>query len=124
MIKYLNPPLTIDFIRISTYDGAKSTGKVNNLHINLPPLENKNVIIIDDVVDTAFTANFLVKQIKTEHRVKSVKFVSLLNKKARRTINFEPDYYGFDIDDKFLVGYGLDNNQYDRNIPFLGYIEV
>ena len=123
LIKRINIPLTLDFIRVSTYDGDSSTGKVNHLDITLPPLNDKNVLIVEDIVDTGFTADFLLKSIKLRNNVKSVKLVSLLNKTIARKIEVPVDYIGFEVDDRFVVGYGLDYNQLYRNLPYIGYFE-
>ena len=123
LIKRINIPLTLDFIRVSTYEGDSSTGKVNHLDITLPPLNNKNVLIVEDIVDTGFTADFLIKSIKLRNDVKSIKLISLLNKTMARKIEVQVDYMGFEVDDKFVVGYGLDYDQLYRNLPYIGYIE-
>lgn len=123
LIKRINLPLNIEFIRVSTYKGDSSTGKVNHLDMTLPPLDNKNVLIVEDIVDTGFTADFLLKSIKLKNNTKSLKLVSLLNKKIARKIDVTVDYYGFEVDDKFVVGYGLDYNGFYRNLPYIGYFE-
>ncbi len=123
LIKRINLPLTLEFIRVSTYDGDTSTGKVNHLDMTLPPLDGKNVIVVEDIVDTGFTADFLIKSIQLKNKTKALKLVSLLNKKTARKTDVKIDYYGFDIDDKFVIGYGLDFNGYYRNLPYIGYIE-
>ena len=74
-------------------------------------------------MDTGLTARFLLDFIKTNFHTKSTKFCSLLDKKITRKTDIEPDYYGFDIDDKFVVGYGLDDDGYYRNLRFIGYKE-
>lgn len=123
LIKRINLPMTLEFIRISTYESQSSSGKVNHLDMTLPPLDNKNVLIVEDIVDTGFTADFLLKSINLKNKVKSLKFVSLLNKTSARKVEVDIDYYGFEIDDKFIVGYGLDYDDYCRNIPYIGYFE-
>ena len=123
LIKRINLPLTVEFIRISTYDGDSSTGKVNHLDMTLPPLDGKNVLIVEDIVDTGFTADFLLKSIKLKNKTKTLELISLLNKKIARKIDVPVDYYGFEIDDKFVVGYGLDYDGYYRNLPYIGYFE-
>lgn len=124
LIKKINMPLTLEFIRISTYEGDVSTGKVNHFDMTLPPLDGKNVLIVEDIVDTGFTADFILKSIRLKNRdVKSLKLISLLNKKIARKTEVTVDYYGFDIDNKFVIGYGLDYNGYYRNLPYIGYIK-
>ncbi len=123
LIKRINLPLTLEFIRVSTYEAGTSTGKVNHLDMTLPPLDDKNVLIVEDIVDTGFTAEFLIKSINLKNEIKSLKLISLLNKKIARKNEVNVDYYGFEIDDKFVVGYGLDYNERYRNLPYIGYFD-
>ena len=123
LIKHLKMPLEVEFIRLSSYgSGTISTGKVNAVDISLPDLNNRNVLIIEDIIDTGYTAQFLTNFIKQNFKVKSYKFISLLDKKCRREVDIKADMYGFDIDDKFLIGYGLDYDGYYRNLNYIGYI--
>src|SRR5574344_622258 len=122
LVKNLDMPLKIEFIKLSSYaGGTKTTGKVNAVDISLPDLNGKNVLIIEDIVDTGLTAKFLLDFIKINFRTKSTKFCSLLDKKITRKVEVEPDYYGFEIDNKFVVGYGLDYEGYFRNLRYIGY---
>ncbi len=124
LVKNLNMPLTLEFIRLSSYGaGTQSSGKVNAVDIKLPDLNNKNVLIVEDIVDTGLTAKFLLDFIACNFHTKSTKFISLLDKKITRKTDIEPDYYCFDIDDKFVVGYGLDYNGYFRNLKYIGYAD-
>jgi len=124
LIKELNMPLKIEFIRLSSYNGGtKSSGKVNAVDIKLPDLNDKNVLIIEDIVDTGLTAKFLLDFISCNFHTKSTKFCSLLDKKSTRVTDIEPDYYGFEVGNQFLVGYGLDYDGYYRNLKFIGYKE-
>ncbi len=121
--KHLKMPLRMEFIRLSSYgSGFSSTGKVNAVDISLPDLNDKNVLIIEDIIDTGHTAKFLMDFIRHNFKTNSLKFCSLLDKKVKREVKIDPDYYGFEIDDKFLVGYGLDYDGYYRNLPYIGYI--
>lgn len=122
LVKYLDMPLKMEFIRLSSYGSSTTTsGKVNAVEIKLPDLNDKNVLIIEDIVDTGLTARFLTDFIKCNFHTKSTKFASLLDKKIFRQADIEPDYYGFEIDDKFVVGYGLDYDGYFRNLRYIGY---
>jgi len=124
LVKHLNMPLKMEFIRLSSYNGGTSTtGKVNAVNIDLPDLNGKNVLIIEDIVDTGLTAKFLLDFIKMNFHTKSTKFCSLLDKKITRKVDVEPDFYCFDVDDKFLIGYGLDLDGYGRNLNYIGYKE-
>lgn len=122
--KYLKMPLRMEFIRLSSYgSGFTSTGKVSAVDIALPDLNNKNVLIIEDIIDTGHTAKFLIDFINHNFKTKSLKFCSLLDKKCKREVDVDADFYCFEIDNKFLVGYGLDYDGYYRNIPYIGYVE-
>lgn len=122
--KHLNMPLKIEFIRLSSYNGGTSTsGKVNAVDISLPDLNGKNVLIIEDIVDTGLTAKFLLDFLNCNFHTKSTKFCSLLDKKITRVADVDADYYGFEVDDKFLIGYGLDYDGYYRNLRYIGYVD-
>ena len=124
LVKYLDMPLKMEFIRLSSYgSGTVTTGKVNAVDISLPDLNGKNVLIIEDIVDTGLTAKFLLDFMHCNFKTKSTKFCSLLDKKITRQTDIEPDYYGFDIDDRFVVGYGLDYDGLYRNLRYIGYVE-
>ena len=121
--KVLTMPLKMEFIRLSSYGtGTTSTGKVNAVDITLPDLNDKNVLIVEDIIDTGHTAKFLMDFINHNFHTKSLKFCSLLDKKVKREVDIDADYYCFEVDDKFLVGYGLDYEGYFRNLPFIGYV--
>lgn len=122
--KHLNMPLKMEFIRLSSYGSAfVSTGKVRAVDISLPDLNGKNVLVIEDIVDTGHTAKFLIDFINLNFKPKTFKFCSLLDKKCKREVEIDPDYFCFEVDDKFLVGYGLDYDGYYRNLPYIGYVE-
>ena len=122
--KHLKMPVRMEFIRLSSYgSGFSSTGKVSAVDIALPDLNNKNILIVEDIIDTGHTAKFLVDFINHNFKPKTLKFCSLMDKKCKREVDINPDYSCFDIDNKFLVGYGLDYDGYYRNIPYVGYVE-
>ncbi len=125
LVKHLKMPLRMEFIRLSSYGtNYTSTGKVSAVDISLPDLNDKNVLIIEDIIDTGHTAQFLTNFIKNNFKTKSMKFISLLDKRCKRVVDINPDMYGFTIDDKFLVGYGLDYDGYYRNLTYVGYVEI
>ena len=125
LVKYLTMPVKMEFIRLSSYGSSMSTsGKVNAVDISLPDLNDKNVLIIEDIVDTGLTAKFLLDFINNNFHTKSTKFCSLLDKKCSRRTQIEPEYVGFEIDNKFVIGYGLDYDGQFRNLPYIGYVEV
>lgn len=109
-------------MRVSSYSGTHSTGKLN---FSLDISENiidKNVVIIEDIIDTGRTLYYLKNYFK-EKKPKVLKICTLLDKKERREFDIEPDYTGFNIPDKFVVGFGLDYDEKYRNLPFIGYLE-
>ena len=125
LAKHLTMPVKMEFIRLSSYgNGTAFSGKVNAVDISLPDLNGKNVLIIEDIIDTGHTAKFLVDFLNNNFKFKDLKFCALLDKKIKRVANIQADYYCFEIDDKFVVGYGLDSEGYYRNLPYIGYIEV
>ena len=110
----------IEFIKISSYIGEKSSGKVTlNLEVKKENIENKHVIIVEDIVDTGRSLDYLTKHI-LEMKPKSLKTCALLDKKMKRVIDINPDYVGFEIDDLFVIGYGLDDEQKLRQLPYIG----
>lgn len=125
LAKHLTMPVKMEFIRLSSYgNGTAFSGKVNAVDISLPDLNGKNVLIIEDIIDTGHTAKFLVDFLNNNFKFKDLKFCALLDKKIKRVANIQADYYCFEIDDMFVVGYGLDSEGYYRNLPYIGYIEV
>ena len=123
--KHLKMPVDMEFIRLSSYgSGFTSSGKVNAVDISLPDLNGKNVLIVEDIIDTGHTARFLMDFLNHNFKTKSLKFCSLLDKKIKREVDIDPDYYGLEVDDKFLVGYGLDYDGFYRNLPYIGYVEI
>lgn len=124
LVRNMDIPVKMEFIRLSSYGGATtSSGKVSAVDISLPDLNGKNVLIIEDIVDTGLTARFLLDFVNNNFRTKSTRFCSLLDKKCFRKTQIEPDYVGFEIDDKFVVGYGLDVDGHFRNLSYIGYFK-
>lgn len=122
--KHLTMPLRMEFVSLSSYgDSEKSSGKVSALNLSLPPLENKNVLVVEDIMDTGLTLKFLLDFLKTKCRAKDVKLAVMCDKKCARKYDISPDFYAIDVDDKFIVGFGLDYNEHYRNIPYIGYFE-
>ena len=112
----------IDFITASSYGSSTmSSGVIKIVYDPGTNFYNKNVIIVEDIVDTGNTLTYLVSKIK-ERGPKSVKICTLLNKQARRTADITPDYIGFEVDDLFVIGYGLDYDQRFRGLPYVGYL--
>lgn len=109
----------IEFVSLSSYEGTESTGQVR-FHLDVKQnLEGKNVILVEDIVDTGLTIQFLLEHFRLK-KPKSLKLCSLLRKKARLKVEVPIDYLGFDIEDKFVIGYGLDFNGNYRELPYIG----
>lgn len=113
----------LDFMKVSSYgEGTQTTGNVE-LKIDLSTnIENKNVIIVEDIIDSGYTLNYLYDYLKSKNP-KTLKICVLLDKKERREKGIKVDYTGFGIENKFVVGYGLDYADKYRNLPYVGYIE-
>lgn len=122
LAKRIKNNVIFEFIEVSSYKGTESTGTVR-MHKDIKnSIEEKDVIIIEDIVDTGRTLDFLLEHLK-EKNPKSIKIATLLSKPSRRVVELNVDYIGFKIEDKFVVGFGLDYDQNLRNLPYIGYIE-
>lgn len=122
LIKRLHMPIQFEFVRLSSYgNDEKSSGNIKPVDLTLPILEGKNVLIVEDIVDTGHTANFMIDYIKIQHKPAIIKFATLLDKICARQKHVDINYSGFEVDDKFVVGYGLDYMGYFRNLPYIGY---
>lgn len=122
LILKLDFPLSVDFMVIKSYDDStESSGMIRieeDITINI---ENRHVIVIEDIVDTGQTVNVLMKKLQTNNP-KSLKLATLLDKPSRRKVDVVPDFSCFEIEDKFVVGFGLDYAQQYRNLPFIGIL--
>lgn len=122
--KCLKMPVRMEFVSLSSYGaGEKSSGKVSALNLSLPPLENKNVLVVEDIMDTGLTLKFLLDFIETKCKARDVRLAVMCDKKCARKYDISPDFYAIDVDDKFIVGFGLDYNEIYRNLPYIGYFE-
>ena len=122
LTKYISNELELEFIRVSSYFGTNSRGVVELKQDLDSSIENKDVIIIEDIIDTGRTLYYL-KEHLLQRNPNSLKICTLLDKKDRRVMEINADYVAFNIPDKFVVGYGLDIDEKYRNLPYIGYIE-
>ena len=123
VMKRINLDTEIDFISASSYgSGTTSSGVVKIKKDIELDIYNKNVIIIEDIVDTGTTLKFL-KEYLADRNPKCVKICTLLDKPAGRKVEIEADYIGFTVEDLFIVGYGLDSDQKYRDLPYISYLE-
>ena len=116
LIRHIDTDLEIDFIRISSYgDQQESTGHVKVLKPLSADISGRHVIVVEDIVDSGLSVKFLNKMMLAFNPVK-LKFATLLHKPSKTVANIKMDYVGFEIEDKYVVGYGLDDRQYKRNL--------
>ncbi|MFW6149456.1 MAG: hypoxanthine phosphoribosyltransferase [Atribacterota bacterium] len=119
LARCIKVPMLIDFMSISSYGAStESSGVVRILKDLDENIEKKDVLIVEDIIDTGLTLDYLLRMLKSRNPA-SIKVCALLNKKERRQIDVPIDYCGFDIPDKFVIGYGLDYNGLYRNIPYI-----
>ncbi len=115
LVREIEGDVVIDFIAVSSYGaGTSSSGEVKMIKDLSEPIKDKNVIIVEDIIDTGVTLCYL-KKLLLARSPKSLKVCSLLDKPSRRKVDFEGDYVGFEIENEFVVGYGLDYNEKMRN---------
>ena len=124
LMKHIELPVEIDFMKVSSYGaGSKTSGNINiilDLHRN--DLEDVDIIIVEDIIDSGRTLSHLSEYLKLKG-AKSVKTVTLLDKPERREVNFVPDYTGKVIPDEFVVGYGLDYDERYRSLPYVAILD-
>ena len=123
--RHLTMPVTMDFISCSSYGSGTSSSGVVRFNKDLDePVEGKDVLLVEDIIDTGRTLSYLVKVLSERH-ARSLKLATLLDKPSRRVCHdVVVDYCCFQIPDEFVVGYGLDYDQQYRNLPYIAYIEM
>ncbi|MCH7926720.1 MAG: hypoxanthine phosphoribosyltransferase [Candidatus Dadabacteria bacterium] len=122
LIREVKIPISLDFLSVSSYSGQSHTGVVRIIKDLDENIENKHVILIEDIIDTGLTLNYILGMLR-ERKPASIKVCALLDKKVRRIIDIAIYYKGFEIPDEFVVGYGMDYNQQYRNLPFIGILK-
>lgn len=123
IIRLIDLPFSIDFIIASSYVKTESSGDIQISYSIKETVENRDVLIIEDIIDTGLTVKFLIDLI-AQRTPKSIKVCALLNKKDRRQVEVPLDYVGFEIPDLFVVGYGMDYENRFRNLPTVKVIEM
>lgn len=124
LAKKIKNNVRFEFIRVSSYgDSQESSGKVTMKLDLQDSIEGRDVIVIEDIIDTGRTLSYLRDYLKDKNPA-SLKICTLLDKKERRIFDIEPDYTAFNIPDKFVVGYGLDDKENLRNLPYVGYYDI
>lgn len=122
LLKEISIPMSLDFLSISSYSGQVQTGVVRILKDLDQNIEDKYVILIEDIIDTGLTLNYILKTLKAR-KPAGVRVCALLDKKVRRIVDIPIDYRGFEIPDEFVVGYGMDYEQGYRNLPFIAVLK-
>ena len=124
LAKRISVPVTLDFMSVSSYGmDTKSSGVVKIVKDLDDSIKGKNVIVVEDVVDSGRTLSYLLDMLK-DRGPKSLRLCTLLDKPERRVVPVHVDYTGFEIPDEFVVGYGLDYAQKYRNLPYIGVVEL
>lgn len=122
LMRAIDLNLTIDYIAVSSYGKEKnSSGEVRIVKDLDEPLQGRDIILVEDILDTGLTLSYLVNSFRARGAT-SIKIATLLNKPERRKVEVHADYVGFDIPDKFVVGYGLDYAERYRNLPYIGVV--
>src|SRR6266702_6693599 len=119
LARAIDLPLKMDFIGTSSYQGTKTSGVVRITNDLSRPIDGEHILLVEDIVDTGLTMQYLLENLGARHPA-SVKVCALLEKPARARAKVPIDYKGFVIEDKFVVGYGLDYDEKYRNLPFVG----
>jgi len=124
LAKNITVPVSLDFMQVSSYgNGTSSSGIVRIMKDLDDSMEGKEVLIVEDIIDSGKTLHYLIPVLK-QRNPESIRLCALLNKPDRREAEVVIDYLGFDIPDEFVVGYGLDYAQKYRNLPYIGVVEL
>ena len=122
LAKRITVPVSLDFMSVSSYGSeTKSSGVVKIVKDLDEPIKGKNVLVVEDIVDSGRTLSYLMEMLK-DRGPESLRLCTLLDKPERRVVDVHVDYTGFQIPDEFVVGYGLDYDQRYRNLPYIGVI--
>lgn len=123
LVRAITIPCTVDFMSVSSYgSGTKPSGEVRIIKDIDLCLENYDVLIVEDILDSGNTLNY-VKDILSKRNPKSLKICTMFDKPSRRQVNIQADYVGYEIADEFIVGYGLDYDERYRNLPYVGVLK-
>jgi len=123
IMKHTTIETKLDFISASSYGSSTTSSGVVKIKYDASiNMYNENVIVVEDIIDTGNTLKYVIEKLK-ERGPKTIKICTMLNKEARRTTDIHADYVGFDVDDLFVIGYGLDFDQKFRGLPYISYLE-
>jgi hypoxanthine phosphoribosyltransferase len=122
LMRAMDLPSSIDLMEVSSYAGTETSGQVRILKDLSKPIEGRDVIVVEDIIDTGLTLNYLLGYL-ADRQPASIKICCLLDKPARRLAEISIDYRGFTIPDRFVIGYGLDYEERYRNLPYIGVLK-
>ncbi len=122
LVMKMKTPIMLETIQVSSYEGTQSTGNIIMKKGLDSDISGKDVLIVEDIIDTGYTLKYLKEYLQSLNP-NSIKIAVLADKKERRKIDVKVDYTCFEIENKFVVGYGFDVDERGRNIPFIGYLE-
>ncbi len=122
LMRAMDLPSSIDLMEVSSYAGTETSGQVRILKDLSKPIEGRDVIVVEDIIDTGLTLNYLLGYL-ADRQPASIKICCLLDKPARRLADIPIDYIGFTIPDRFVIGYGLDYEERYRNLPYIGVLK-
>ena len=119
LMKQISIDCNMDFMCLSSYSGTSSTGQVRTMLDLRESIKNRHVVIVEDIVDTGLTLQYLMSNLKSRGAA-SLEICCLLNKPCNRKVDIHPKYVGFEVENEFVIGYGLDYNELYRNLPYIG----
>lgn len=123
LAKEIQVPMNMDFMAVSSYGSStKTSGVVRIIHDLHENVEGKDILIVEDIIDTGLTLHYLIENLKSRNP-NSIRICCLLDKPSRRISEVRADYVGFAVPDEFVVGYGLDYDEYYRNLPYIGVLK-
>lgn len=123
LVRKISIPVKLDFMAVSSYGMSFETSGVVKILKDLDSeIEGKHIIIVEDIIDTGLTLDYLINLLKVR-KPKSIRICTLLNKEVRRKVDLDVDYIGFEVPDGFIVGYGIDYAEKYRNLPYIGVID-
>ena len=125
LIRHIEPPVAIDFMGVSSYGvgGRSSDGEVRITYDLTTSIAGEHLLIVEDIIDSGHTLASVIEMLRTRNPA-SLEICTLLNKTSRREVDVQIKYCGFEIPDKFVFGYGLDMDEYYRNLPFIGVVDL
>jgi hypoxanthine phosphoribosyltransferase len=123
LVRSMSIPVAVDFMMATSYGaGTTSSGKVGMVLDLKSPVRNRDVLVVEDIVDSGLTLKCVVDELRLRNP-RSLKVVTLMDKPSRRSVDIRVDYVGFEVPDRFVVGYGVDFAEHYRNLPYIGYID-